>query len=89
MLSIYNKNHIECIRSNVDIEEQCKRLFSKYASNLAFFNIQTLKESFNCHRIFVNAESLRDRLYFSSFQFFLNEVCPNLTIRNYDKKKEH
>ena len=73
MLFIYDENRVECIRSNVDIEKQRKRLFSKYASNLAFFNIQMLKELSNRHRIFVNVESLHDRSYFSSFQFLLNE----------------
>ena len=39
MLFIYGKDRVEFIRLNVDIEEQRKRLFSKYASNLAFLNI--------------------------------------------------
>ena len=73
MLFIYDENRAECIRLNIDIEKQRKRLFSKYTSNFAFFNIQTLKKSFNRHRTFMNIESLRDRSYFSSFQFFLNE----------------
>ena len=70
---IYDKDRVKYIRLNVNIEEQRKRLFSKYVSNLTFFNIQTSKELFDRHRIFVNIESLRDRLYSSSFQFLLNE----------------
>ena len=70
MLFIYDKDRVKYIQINVDIEEQRKRLFSRYILNLAFFNIQTLKESFNCHRTFVNVESLCDRLYSFSFQFF-------------------
>ena len=73
MLFIYNEDRVECIRLNVNIEKQCKRLFSKYASNLAFLNIKTSKESFDCYRRFMNVESLRDRLYSSFFPSFLNE----------------
>ena len=73
MLFIYDEDRVECIRSNVMIEEQRKRLFSRYASNLAFLNIQTLKRSFDRYKTFLNVESLRDRLYSSSFQFFFNE----------------
>ena len=73
MLFIYNEDRAECIRLNVDIKKQRKRLFSKYVSNLAFFNIQTLKKSSDYYRIFINVESLRDCLYFFSFQFSLNE----------------
>ena len=73
MLLIYNEDCVEYIRSNVNIKEQRKRLFSKYALNLAFLNIQTSKESFDHYRTFVNAESLCDRSYSFSFQFFLNE----------------
>ena len=82
MLFIYNEDCVEYIRSNVDIEKQRKRLFLKYASNLAFFNIQTSKELFDHHRTFVNAESLYDRSYFSFFQFLLNE-----SISKSNKKK--
>ena len=67
MLSIYNENRVEYIRLNIDIEEQRKRLFSKYTSNLAFLNIQTLKTSFDHYKTFVNVESLRDRSYSFSF----------------------
>ena len=67
MLSVYSEDRAECIQLNIDIEEQRKRLFSKYTSNFAFFNIQMLKESFDRYRIFVNVESLHDRSYFSSF----------------------
>ena len=70
MLFIYDKDRVECIRLNVDIEKQYKYLFSKYASNLAFFNIQTSKELFDRYRTFVNVESLCDRLYFFLFYFF-------------------
>ena len=73
MLFIYGEDRAECIRLNIDIKEQRKRLFSKYALNFASFNIQMLKELFDRHKIFVNAESLCDRLYFSFFQFFLNK----------------
>ena len=64
MLFIYDEDRTECIQLNIDIEEQRKRLFSKYASCLAFFNIQMLKESFDRHKTFVNVESLCGRLYF-------------------------
>ena len=73
MLFIYDEDRAECIRLNVDIKEQRKRLFSKYASNLAFFNIQISKKSFDRHKTFVNVESLRDRSYSFFFQFLLNE----------------
>ena len=82
MLFIYNEDRAECIRSKIDIKEQRKRLFSKYASNLAFLNIQTSKELFNHHRTFVNVESLRDRSYFSFFQFLLNE-----SVSKFNNKK--
>ena len=73
MLFIYDEDRVEYIQSNVDIEEQRKHLFLKYVLNLAFFNIQTSKESFDHYRIFVNVESLRDRSYLFSFQFLLNK----------------
>ena len=82
MLFIYDENCIERIRLNVDIKEQRKRLFSKYTLNFVFLNIQTLKESFNCHRIFINVESLRDRSYFSSFWFFFNESISKFDNKN-------
>ena len=82
MLFIYDENRAEYIRLNIDIEKQCKRLFSKYVSNLAFFNIKTSRKSFDRHRTFVNAESLCDRLYSSSFQLLLNE-----SVSKFNNKK--
>ena len=76
MLFIHDENRAECIRLNVDIEEQRKRLFSKYASNLAFFNIQMLKESFDRHKTFVNVESLYDYCQIR-FNLNLNHTCIN------------
>ena len=73
MLFIYNEDCVECIRLDIDIEEQRKHSFSRYVLNFVFFNIQTLKKSFDRHRTFVNVESLHDHSYSSSFQFFLNE----------------
>ena len=73
MLFIYDKDRVKCIQLNIDIEKQRKRLFSKYALNFAFFNLQTLKKLFDRYKTFVNVESLRDRSYFFSFQFLLNE----------------
>ena len=73
MLFIYDKDSVKYIQLNIDIEKQRKRLFSKYASNLAFLNIQTSKESSDRHRTFMNIESLRNYSYFSSFQFLLNK----------------
>ena len=82
MLFIYDEDRVECIRLNVDIKQQRKRLFSKYASNLAFFNIQILKKLFYCHRIFVNVESLHNCLYSFSFQFHLNK-----SVSKFNNKK--
>ena len=82
MLFIYNEDRTECIQLNVDIQEQRKRLFSKYVLNFASFNTQISKESSDRHRTFVNVESLRDRSYSSSFQFLLNENISKFNNKN-------
>ena len=89
MLFIYNEDRVECIQLNIDVKEQYKHLFSRYASNFAFFNIQTSKESSDCHRTFVNIELLRNLFYFSFFNISWMKVFRSLAIRNHDKKKKH
>ena len=87
MLFIYDEHRAECIRLNINIEKQCKRLFSKYASNLAFLIYKRQKS----HLIVTEHLWMSNHYAIVYILFFLNffwmKVFRNLTIKDYNKKK--